>query len=141
MARAAVRAAWWAALTFLVWVLPRAAWAASAPLCDDRGATAVAAPPLLQASDEGSPRAGASSSCEDARSPRCAHIAPCRGSVVAIAQISEAGLAGRSIHLARDRGQLDALAFSVVDHPRGVRSRVERPPRGASRRGANVTEF
>jgi hypothetical protein len=53
----ALRAALFAALVLALWTVTRPAHAASAPFCDDRGATALAAPPALEASDEAIRRA------------------------------------------------------------------------------------
>jgi hypothetical protein len=46
------RAALFFATMFVVSTLARSAFAAAAPFCDDRGATALAAPPDLQAPDD-----------------------------------------------------------------------------------------
>lgn len=59
----ALRAALFAALVLALWTLARPAHAASAPFCDNRGATALAAPPALEAPDEAIRRALALS-CE-----------------------------------------------------------------------------
>src|SRR5947209_17163186 len=52
MARVVLRAVLFGSVVLALWSLARPASAAIAPLCDDRGASAIAPPPLLQAPDD-----------------------------------------------------------------------------------------
>jgi hypothetical protein len=124
----ALRAALFAALVLALWTLARPVHAASAPFCDDRGATALAAPPALDAPDEAIRRALALS---------CGH------------EKVEFGLAVRTQHRTAappsddaERGWQSpatrpgpAESEPLVSAPVpaspcvGVRARVERPPR------------
>src|SRR5271154_4922164 len=52
-----------ASLTLVLWTLARPALAMSAPFCDDRGASGIAAAPALEAPDVGVQRARATPPC------------------------------------------------------------------------------
>ncbi len=127
-----VRAALFCATLLVAWTIARPAHAAAwAPFCDDRGATALAAPPALEAPDEAvrrvrvtgcghrldvdvlmaslGPSRGHASAGSDAPGPACLNPATVTAAPV-------------------------ALALVEVLPPRrpaiGARGRVERPPRG-----------
>jgi hypothetical protein len=129
MVRRGLRAAIFTALVFVLWSFSRPAFAASAPFCDDRGATALAAPPALEATGEAIVRARFSS-CEYGRPRLELAVGPAHRILSPPADDAGYGWA-----MARARlepaasGSLEV--FLVMPPPcHGVRGRVERPPRG-----------
>jgi hypothetical protein len=132
MASRVLRAAIAASLALALFVLARPARAASAPFCDDRGASAIAAPPVLEAPDDAIRRAGIVS-CDSDMEERLldasvgpAHRVPGRGPASA-----EPALASWRVHLPSPSGQLVPVPSArVAPPPEGVGFRVERPPRG-----------
>jgi hypothetical protein len=139
MVRRALRVALFASFVVLLWTIPRAAYASvaqaatAAPLCDDRGATALAPPPALEASDVAIQRARASAQCAGGSD----------GEVLFFASIGAAhhGVAPPSADAAQalpatcprlpppGSDELDPHD-SDAGRPRdGVRSRLDRPPR------------
>jgi hypothetical protein len=125
------RTAIFAGVMLALWTLGRPAHAATlAPFCDDRGATALAAPPALEATDEAVRRTAA---------PPCDNDAPFFGLALGPAHQSLRSFsadAAPAITAAQPR-----LLHPSLDEPIafvagkalplvGVRYRVERPPRG-----------
>lgn len=128
MVRRALRAALFAALVLVLWTLARPARAASAPFCDDRGATALAAPPALEASGEAIRRAHISSCTHEkvelgltVRAQRRAAAPPSEGSDKGWQP--EVRLIGPAL------GEVPKAAPVPASPSLGVRARVERPPR------------
>jgi hypothetical protein len=130
MFRDVARAALFASLTLVLWMLARPAWAMPAGLCDDRGASAIASPPALEAPD---------GAIERARAQR-----PCGGDDVAGRATIRHGRQSASAFAARRAGALPVFCIAVPSAPDqaaeplrpayrptrcGVRLRVERPPR------------
>src|SRR5579859_2664378 len=77
--RAALRAALFASVMFAIWSFSRSA-AAGAALCDDRGASATAEPPALEAPGEAIQRARLGPRCPTRGDlPLASSVAPCRG--------------------------------------------------------------
>ncbi len=64
MPRAVLRAALFAIVSIALWAVARPAYAMPAPFCDDRGATAIAQPPTLEAPDVAVQRARLSVPCD-----------------------------------------------------------------------------
>jgi hypothetical protein len=64
MLRRALRAALFTIVTVVLWTVARPAMAMPAPFCDDRGATAMAPEPLLEAPDVAVQRARAAPACD-----------------------------------------------------------------------------
>jgi len=128
MLRRALRSALFAALVLALWTLARPARAASAPFCDDRGATALAAPPALEAPDEAIRRA---------RVPSCTHDRVDLGLTVrarhgGTAPPPEDSDKGWQPQVRLPGPALDEVlesAPSPAPPCTAVRSRVERPPR------------
>jgi hypothetical protein len=123
------RTAIFAGLMLAFWTLARPAHAALAPFCDDRGATALAPPPALEAPDEAIQRAAA---------PPCETDTPISGLTLGQAHARVRAVPADAVpadavaplpplpHLASE-----PFAFVARDLPpqAGVRYRVERPPR------------
>jgi hypothetical protein len=128
MVRRALRAALFAVVAVVVWTVARPARAAPAPFCDDRGASALAAPPALEAPDDAIRRAVFSG---------CDHDKLESGISVRSPHERVASQSDDSSSCWRSDGTvpspaLEATPGSVfVRLPRivGVSSRVERPPR------------
>jgi hypothetical protein len=129
MLRRALRAFLVSSLALALWTVSRPAHASPAPLCDDRGATAIA-PPLALEAPEGA--------IERARTP-----VTCPGSDVPYGSTVDRGHRGMAGATTAAQPVLPASATGLVpppgvtvdpparftDPPEGVRSRVERPPR------------
>jgi len=124
-----LRGALFAGILLAVWSFALPARAASlAPFCDDRGATAIAAPPALEAPDEAVRRAAA---------PACTPDGPLfglafdeghqRGADPSPGQ--EPALAVSPVVFAPPPGEALAFVIRETSPPYGVRVRVERPPR------------
>ena len=125
------RTAIFAGVMLALWTLGRPAHAGTlAPFCDDRGATALAAQPALEATDEAVRRTAA---------PPCDDDVPLFGLALGAAHRSlrsfsadaapaTAAAQPRLLHPSLD----EPMAFVVAQGPplAGVRCRVERPPRG-----------
>jgi hypothetical protein len=124
-----LRAVLFACLVLALWTLARPAAAAMAPFCDDRGASALAPPPALEASDLAMVRA---------RTPACGadpmpFSATARPPQRRAAPPSVSADATLLVRLLIPPPAPRALLEVPVVHarpPRGERSRVERPPRG-----------
>jgi hypothetical protein len=121
--------AFFVSLALALCTLARPALAMPAGLCDDRGATAIAPAPALQAPEEAIQRASAPASCAGRDGLARATIAPAhRGLASASADPQPAFPVGR-VALAAAEGDKIELG-RVDDQPlRGMRPRVERPPR------------
>jgi len=124
------RTAIFAGVLLALWTLGRPAHAAGlAPFCDDRGATALAEPPALEAPDVAIQRAAA---------PPCGTDAPVFGLAlgpahhVASGAPADAAPAAAASPLPVLPPPLDGLVVFVSGETppqAGVRYRVERPPR------------
>jgi hypothetical protein len=125
----ALRAAICAALVFVVVSFSRSAFASSAPFCDDRGATALAAPPALEDSGEAIQRARFTT-CDYGAHEIGASVSPERHRSTPVPD--DTGSAWVAPPAQPPPVAVDMLEPKVVV-PRpcvGVRLRVERPPRG-----------
>ena len=107
----------------------RPARAASAPFCDDRGATALAAPPALQAPDDAIRRTQVAA-CDGDEPLYDATIAPAHRGPSRAATAVDPGVTAASLRMApaapRSTG---TISSSRSVPPDGVGLRVERPPR------------
>jgi len=125
-----LRAVLFASISLAVWTLSRPAMAAPAPLCDDRGATALAPPPALEASDVAIQRAAATVTCPYGDAPLGVSIAPGHRGATPTVTAGEPALPGAPpVVVATPSSELEP---ACIDSPpaEGVRYRVERPPRG-----------
>jgi hypothetical protein len=119
-----------ASLALAVWTVARPAQATTAPFCDDRGASAMAPPPVLEAPDVGVQRAAVPASCPDED--------VLLGTTVRSGRVASAPLTvgGDPLLLPTQAKTAVPPAESMtilppVESPReGVRFRIERPPRG-----------
>jgi hypothetical protein len=130
MVRAFVRAALFGSVFLALWTLARPAAAALAPLCDDRGASAVAAPPPLEAPDEAIERARATCPTTHGDLPLGARISPAQKDVPRLWSSQPRAVPAAALRIAPPSGAVREQAIRVALARDGVRSRVERPPRG-----------
>jgi hypothetical protein len=127
-----LRAAIATSLMLVLWTFARPAHAATiAPFCDDRGATALAPAPALEASDEAVRRA-AIQDCDTSGSPTLGlsvgHARPRISPAPAEISPSQTPASLRFVPPAGEPLDVVARASSLLPQP-GVRFRVERPPR------------
>jgi hypothetical protein len=128
--RSAFRAVLFASVMLVVWAFARPAHAAWAPLCDDRGASAIAPPPLLLSPEETIARADTSGCDRDATARLAAlgadhtrSFSPDAGGDAALPAPAIASLARY------ENGPFHAPVRPTDRPPVSPRSRVERPPR------------
>jgi hypothetical protein len=114
---------------FAVWTMSRPALAASAPFCDDRGASAIAAPPALQAPGAAIERT-VNASCEADEPLTCAVVAPAHRSVTRPVAVADFTLCSAPVVLRPSSSCAIRAPASTNCPPAGVSVRVERPPRG-----------
>jgi len=130
MASRLLRAAIAASLALALFVLARPARAASAPFCDDRGASAIAAPPVLEAPDDAIRRA-THVACEGEERDLDASIGVEHRVPVRTLVAPEPAVAPLRALLAVPAGDLLPVQLAGEAPPsQGVGFRVERPPRG-----------
>jgi hypothetical protein len=138
--RRLIRVAITASLVLALWAVARPAKAATmslAPFCDDRGATAVASPPVLPMADQRF--LGARSSAWPDGEVAPVSIGPSRNVLeirsfeVAPFLIARAQVAPYPAPAAR----VLRLRAVTSESPAGVHIRVERPPRASHTRAAN----
>jgi hypothetical protein len=129
MVRAFVRAVLFGSVFLALWTLARPAAAAVAPLCDDRGASAVADPPPLEAPDVAIERARATCSTTQSDLPFGARIAPAHKNAPRFSPPPDPVVPAAALRVAPATGEEPEPAVVVARPCEGVRSRVERPPR------------
>jgi hypothetical protein len=130
--RRLLRAAVTASFVLAVWTVARPAGAATlalAPFCDDRGASAVAAAPTLEATDEAIRRAR-TTVCDESELAPFASIGRSKGvSAVGIDTAASARTTETTCLPDFAGSPIDAVC-AIQSSPLGVHSRIERPPRG-----------
>ena len=145
--RRLIRVAITASLVLALWAIARPAKAATAPLapfCDDRGATAVASPPVLPMLDRAFLRAVPSSRPDAELAPDApvrASVGPSRGALeMRSFEVTPFLVAGAEqwVYPAPPDSNL-AFCAVVSAPPHGVHIRVERPPRESHTRAANLS--
>jgi hypothetical protein len=120
-----------ASFALAVWTLARPAQAAPAPLCDDRGASALAPPPALEAPDIAVQRARATAACPlGGDLPLGASIGPAHRTPPPLQGAGEPVTPPSSIVVVPPTGEELDRRTADVPSLEGVRWRVERPPRG-----------
>jgi hypothetical protein len=130
MASRVLRVAIAASFALVLFVLARPASAATAPFCDDRGASAIAAPPVLEAPDDAIRRASVVS-CDTEERLLDASIGPAHRLRIRALVGTESAIAAPRPDVLRPLGQrLPVQRAPVARLPQGVGVRVERPPRG-----------
>jgi hypothetical protein len=125
-----LRGVLFASFLLAVWTISRPAHASPlAPFCDDRGATALAAAPALEATDEAIQRAKTSACEEDAPLLGLA-VGPAHHPLAAPAEdIGAAQAVAPSLLATLAETSID-FASRAQPRQHGVRGRIERPPRG-----------
>jgi hypothetical protein len=130
MVRRVLRAAIATSIALALFVLARPARASTAPFCDDRGASAIADAPVLQAPDDAIRRARLAP-CDGDDRILDASVAPTQRTPVRATTGGEPVVAPRALRLAPPTGDiLPAPYVHAAPLPDGVGIRVERPPRG-----------
>jgi hypothetical protein len=130
MFRRALRCAIFTIVAVAIWTLSRPAFAMPAPLCDDRGATSLAAPPTLQAPELAVLRAPAPLPCEDAGLAAGPTLAPGHGQHQVPSAQGDPGVVTCAAPLVSITGEPLALPPPAAPSTEGVQYRIERPPRG-----------
>jgi hypothetical protein len=126
----ALRALLFATVVLAVWAVARPASAMPAAFCDDRGASAIAPPPTFEAPDVAVQRARMSSACEGQDVPFHATISPAHRGIAPPVFAGDPALPVSVANIAPLAGEDLAPTVDVDRSLAGVRSRVERPPRG-----------
>jgi hypothetical protein len=131
MFRRALRCAIFAIITVAIWTLSRPAFAMPAPLCDDRGATSLAAPPTLQAPELAVLRAPAPVPCDaDADLSASPTLASGHGQHQVPSAQGDPAVMTFAAPLVSLAGEPLALPPPAAPSTEGVQYRIERPPRG-----------
>jgi hypothetical protein len=134
MASRVFRTAIFAGVMLALWLVGRPAHAASfAPFCDDRGATALAPPPALEATDEAVRRAATRPCDADTEAPVFGLALQSAHRIVRTFSADATPAAPPAPPRVLPTPLLDGpIAFVARETPpqAGVRYRVERPPRG-----------
>lgn len=138
--RRLIRVAITASLVLALWAIARpanAATASLAPFCDDRGATAVASPPVLPMLEQPFLRASPSPDRADGEVTPHASIGPNR-SLPEIRSFEVTPFLAARPHLDAEPPAESILVLRsvIVATPQGVHVRVERPPRPSHTRAA-----
>ena len=130
MLRRALRAFLVSSLALALWTVSRPAHAAPAPLCDDRGATAIAPPVALESPEGAIERARVASSCPGSDVPLGSTLARGHRSGASAATAAQPVLPASATAIAPPPGVTLDPPVLFTAPPDGVRYRVERPPRG-----------
>lgn len=126
----ALRFAIAAGLALAVWTIASPAWAAPAPYCDDRGASAIAPPPALEAPDVAVQRARLEPTCNGEERLFDPSVTRSHEGRTMTAEAPEPGVPTTMVAIPPATGtEMDAPP-EVHRPSSGIRSRVERPPRG-----------
>jgi hypothetical protein len=126
------RTAIFAGVMLALWTLGRPAHAAMlAPFCDDRGATALAAPPALEATDEAVRRTATPPPCDDAAPIFGLALGPAHRILRSLsADAAPAAMTAEPRPVPPSLGEPIMFPAGQSTPAAGVRDRVERPPRG-----------
>jgi hypothetical protein len=120
-----------ASVLLALWTIarPAAATLPPAPFCDDRGASALAPAPLLEATDVAIQRARSTSPCDAAGPMFFASLGPGHSDLAPRFGGSESAIVSWHGSLAPPAAELLAEPSATRAPDYGARSRVERPPR------------
>jgi hypothetical protein len=124
-----VRAALFAGVVLAIWTFALPARAEPGVLCDDRGATVLAAAPALEAADIAIERARVSAACDGEDRFLGAAVVPGQQSSAPVPPTAEPFLPAQPQVLTPPSGEVLPIAVAAALPHDGVRSRVERPPR------------
>ncbi len=117
-----------AAIVAVTWTVALPALAAPAPFCDDRGASALAAAPTLQPTDEAIARA-LTVACPDDDTSGFPFVAPHRATTWSLT-VAEPAAPGVLLVLPPPGDSELAYLECARSALPGFHSRLERPPRG-----------
>ncbi|MGA7124195.1 MAG: hypothetical protein WBY94_29100, partial [Polyangiaceae bacterium] len=124
-----VRAALFASLVLALWTIGRPAFAMPAGVCDDRGATAIAPAPPLEAPDVAIRQVRQGASCADQDLAGSERVVPAHRVFPLAYGAAHHALSAMALPLALDVG-VKLRFWTFLNRPlAGVRCRVERPPR------------
>lgn len=129
MVRAAVRSVLFAIVTIAIWTVARPAHAMPAPFCDDRGATAMAPAPTLEAPDTAVRRARLPATCSGEERLTGAAVTPGHGGSLPDVSHAEPALVTPTITLAAPAAEWLEAPLSATPIAEGVICLLERPPR------------
>jgi hypothetical protein len=129
MLRRALRAFLVSSLALALWTVSRPAHASPAPLCDDRGATAIAPPLALQAPEGTIERAHTPVACPGSDLPFGSTIARGHRGAAGATTAAQPVLPSSATAVVPPPGVTVDPPSRCTDPPEGVRFRVERPPR------------
>lgn len=130
MLRRALRAALFAIVTIALWTVSRPAAAMPAPFCDDRGATAMAADPTLEAPDVAVRQARLVPSCSAEDVNLGAAVSPGHGRARMLSSAAGPAFVASAFGVAPAGWSTRTLASAAQSRADGVTSTLERPPRG-----------
>jgi hypothetical protein len=111
-----------------MWIAARPAWAAAmpyAPLCDDRGATALAPPPTFEPDDEAIRKAV---HCDGDATSFFASVVPARTRPSSPVSSGEPVLPVAMTWSVYELSRPIAPCLDATHELRGIRVRIERPP-------------
>jgi hypothetical protein len=128
--RATLRLVLASGLGLALWTVALPAWASSAPFCDDRGATALAATPVLVGGESGVQVAPAKATCDGEELFFGASLTRGHPAPAPTADAPEPYVAPAVPSVAPSSGDELIQPPEVASPTEGVRWRVERPPRG-----------
>lgn len=129
MLRRALRAALFTIVTVVLWTVSRPAMAMPAPFCDDRGATAMAAEPLLEAPDIAIQRARATPSCDLDDCAAGAAVAPGHSPTSIPTASADPALPASPPVVPPASGSTRPFISAAQPRADGITGTLERPPR------------
>jgi len=129
MLRRALRATLFAGLVLALWTFARPASAMPAALCDDRGASAIAPAPALEAPEDALRRPRFAPSCGDHDLPFFAAVSRAHPRLATPPPGGDKALPVLLVHSAATCAEVLEPPASEVSTSHGVRSRIDRPPR------------
>ncbi|MDP9036135.1 MAG: hypothetical protein M3O50_15140 [Myxococcota bacterium] len=129
MLRRVLRTVLFAGVALALWSMARPAAAMPAPLCDDRGASAIAPPPTLQAPADAIRRTLVALPCAQGGRPLVAAVTPTHPRPAASAPDGDKALPIATLLYGASPAELLPGLMRQVRACHGVRSRVDRPPR------------
>jgi hypothetical protein len=130
MLRRALRAVLFAIVTIALWTVARPAQAMPAGFCDDRGASAVAPDPLLEAPDVAIQRARIAPACDGEEVQLGTAIAPGHGQPPIASASADPALPSATPAVVPASGSLRTFVPLAQPRADGVTSTLDRPPRG-----------
>ncbi len=130
MLRRALRAVLFAVVTIALWTVARPAQAMPAGFCDDRGASAVAPNPLLEAPDVAIQRARIAPTCDGEEVQLGTAVTPGHGVLVIASASADPALPSATPAVLPASGSPRTFVPQAQPRADGVTSSLDRPPRG-----------